>query len=61
MRIYITKNFNEETEIIKDFMYIYIKYIENVLNNSCGRFLTKDFMVETAFQIHKMLVSSLKI
>jgi len=59
--VYISKHFEHNTEVIKDFMLIYNKHIEAVLNNTGSPFLTTEFMIETAFQIHKMMVSSLKI
>jgi len=60
-QVYISKHFNPNTEVIKDFMLIYNKHIAAVLNNTASPFLTTEFMIETAFQIHKMMASSLKI
>lgn len=59
--IYVTKNFDETTEVIKDFMLIYNKHIEAVLDNKGSPYLSLDFMIEIAFQIHKILLSTLKL
>tara|TARA_B100000902_G_C27283571_1_gene903200 strand:+ start:548 stop:928 length:381 start_codon:yes stop_codon:yes gene_type:complete len=56
---YSSRQFNKNSEVIKDFMLIYIKHIDAVISNENCPFLSIDFMIETAFQIHKMLHFSL--
>ena len=58
---YISCNFNESNLIIKELMILYNNNIDSVLSNTAPAHVTVFFLIELAFQIHKMLLIFLKI